>query len=548
MRRTPHQTVPESTSVFLQNGSQTNGKTQNAKRARALPVLTLKPGVLDPADSLFDFDKMRSALTLMMGEDGAFVTEIRILDGVMGGDRWPNTLNGFFNNSGGIMKALQDVASFKGIYIIPNAVKPALLARRCNRLQKAGKGDGVTDRDIVTRRWLPIDIDPTRDTGISATNQESLTAWMKTQQLFEFLRVDLKFPAPIIAFSGNGFHLNYRIELPAEDGGLIVRCLQALDAKFSDASVKIDVSVGNPARIWKLYGSAAHKGDSTTDRPWRMARVLYKPHQGCKIVHVSRLEALAALAPESVVQMHTGGVGTGTGFIDRFIVEHNLKLGPVSSYQGGRKWELYENPLCAHNDGEVWLIELPSGALSAGCQHQSCTWDWNALREKLDPVATRGMRASIKGPGGGVTTSTTKKPPAAKEDPAVVSACFLDANQRDGLSLIRYWSGSWWQWRDGAYRLRTEQEMRTAVLRFFDAGWSTVRSRYIGDVLEHLKAATILQNDTNAPAWLSAAPNGWRAEDCIAAPSHVLHLPSAAMRNGNESVPATPSFFGLFRF
>ena len=39
--------------------------------------------------------------------------------------------------------------------------------------------------------------------------------------------------------SGNGVHLFYRIDLPADDGGLVERALQTLAARFNGDGVKI---------------------------------------------------------------------------------------------------------------------------------------------------------------------------------------------------------------------------------------------------------------------------------------------------------------------
>ena len=35
-----------------------------------------------------------------------------------------------------------------------------------------------------------------------------------------------------------------------------------------------DATVYNPARVWKLYGTTAKKGDPTEDRPHRKAQIL----------------------------------------------------------------------------------------------------------------------------------------------------------------------------------------------------------------------------------------------------------------------------------
>ena len=116
------------------------------------------------------------------------------------------------------------------------------------------------------------------------------------------MRDDLRgkgWPEPIVADSGNGGHLMYAIDLPAEDGGLVERCLNSLAARFSDEMVTIDTSVFNPARIWKLYGTAACKGDHTTDRPHRMSWIV---STGESVVIAGRelLEALAAEVPGRV--------------------------------------------------------------------------------------------------------------------------------------------------------------------------------------------------------------------------------------------------------
>jgi hypothetical protein len=81
---------------------------------------------------------------------------------------------------------------------------------------------------------------------------------------------------PIIADSGNGYHLLYPIDLPNDDASrkLIERTLKALDGLFGDESVDFDVKNFNAARIWKLYGTLARKGDPVPERPHRVARML----------------------------------------------------------------------------------------------------------------------------------------------------------------------------------------------------------------------------------------------------------------------------------
>ncbi|MFH1496269.1 MAG: phage/plasmid primase, P4 family, partial [Verrucomicrobiota bacterium] len=64
-------------------------------------------------------------------------------------------------------------------------------------------------------------------------------------------------------------------------------------------------------------------------------------------------------------------------------------------WQGGRRWTL---PVCpmdeSHARGEAFVTEHAGGAISAGCHHDSCRWDWAALRAKLEPTPeARGLAA-----------------------------------------------------------------------------------------------------------------------------------------------------------
>jgi hypothetical protein len=128
------------------------------------------------------------------------------------------------------------------------------------------------DGDIVRRRWLLVDCDPKRAGTVSSTDAEKELAHEKAFEVATYLE-SLGWPNPIIADSGNGWHLLYRIDLPADDGGLVARALKALSARFSDEAVDIDVKVGNASRICKLYGTLAAKGDHTAERPHRVSKI-----------------------------------------------------------------------------------------------------------------------------------------------------------------------------------------------------------------------------------------------------------------------------------
>jgi hypothetical protein len=184
-----------------------------------------------------------------------------------------------------------------GIYATLNPVRPDLLARAANRLRNRAV-QTTSDRDISRRRWLLIDVDPARPSGVSATESELALAGERATAVREHLSAQ-GWPDPIRAMSGNGHHLLYRIDLPADDDGLARRILDALAVMFSDDAVSVDRSVFNPARIVKVIGTVARKGDDLRDipgiedRPHRRSHLLDVPTTMATVAE-AQLEAVAA--------------------------------------------------------------------------------------------------------------------------------------------------------------------------------------------------------------------------------------------------------------
>jgi hypothetical protein len=203
------------------------------------------------------------------------VVELRLLGVQSQGQRIPVTMSGYFDDFELLAtSACRYGGSAKGVYVTLNPVKPALLARAANRLRTAGRNDPLTsDADITKRRWLPIDLDPERPSGISSTEQEHALAVERAFEIRDALRQQ-DWPNPIVGDSGNGAHLLYRVEIPTSDNELVKQCLQALARWFDNDRVKVDQRVFNPARIWKLYGTVSRKGDNVAERPHRLARIL----------------------------------------------------------------------------------------------------------------------------------------------------------------------------------------------------------------------------------------------------------------------------------
>ena len=192
-----------------------------------------------------------------------------------------------FANFSSMAKTALDMtlsSQFKGIYFTLNPLQHG-------RLEVC---EAAEDGDVLCRRWLLIDVDPKRPGGYSATDDEKAKAKAKIVSIREYLR-RLNWPDPFFADSGNGFHLLYRIDLPADDGGLVRRVLIALADRFDDEGAEVDRKVFNPSRITKLYGTQACKGTDTPDRPHRWTAILERPAD-LKVVAKDLLEDLAGPA------------------------------------------------------------------------------------------------------------------------------------------------------------------------------------------------------------------------------------------------------------
>jgi len=223
-----------------------------------------------------DAAEIRRCLTLVAAPGQ--IVELRLLNVQKPGQRFPVKMGGYYSDCEKLAKhAYEESAWARGAYITLNPVNPALLARAVNRLRIIDKDFPLTtDADILVRRWLPIDVDPVRPSGISSTDMEHELAIARALQVRDVLRAK-NWPEPILSDSGNGAHLLYGIEVPADDDGLVKRCLQSLAFRFDDDRVKIDQVVFNPARIWRLYGTVSRKGDDMPDRPHRLAQILEAP-------------------------------------------------------------------------------------------------------------------------------------------------------------------------------------------------------------------------------------------------------------------------------
>jgi hypothetical protein len=322
----------------------------------------------------FDISDVREAVGLLLEPNS--VAELRVPN-----TQW-HTLSGYFDEHSLLAKAALGLSrKAPGVYVTLNPVRRDLLARGANRVIRFAKKT-TSDSDTLSRRWFPVDFDPVRPSGISATEAEHVAALERARLCRDWLRTQ-GWPEPILADSGNGGHLLYRLELANEPTitELVKHCLQALDLRLTDDQVFVDLSTYNASRIWKVYGTVAAKGDKAPDRPHRVAKLLDVPSR-IEVVSPALLAQLAATVPPA-----PKGHSSKTSFnLPDWISRHQIAVVSEGPWNGGRKWILNPCPWNPeHTNRSTFLVQLANGAIAAGCHHASCAGkDWAALRELFD--------------------------------------------------------------------------------------------------------------------------------------------------------------------
>jgi len=307
-----------------------------------------------------------------------FCYEIRMLDQGQG-------YFGFFDDPEVAGSAiLRCSARELNMYITANPINPALIARAGNRLKPIAKGVLSTDRDVIRRMRLVFDFDPRRPSGISSTAEELAQARECASAAKLWLSRELHRPEPHFVLSGNGFHLIWHIDLPANDEsqGLIRAALVAADLIFSTEAVSLDPVLFNASRIIRIPGTVTRKGDNTQDRPHRSSRIISSPTVPMPIER-NLLENLASLArdPRPVECFDTRPAGNFDLF--KYLEFHNIRFrGPIP-YGEHQKIILEHcifNP--DHSGSAAAIILRSNGSIGYKCLHNSCAdKHWRDVRE-----------------------------------------------------------------------------------------------------------------------------------------------------------------------
>ena len=322
--------------------------------------------------------EVRKTFELMVDD----LTEVRIIGNNI-------TASGYFKDVDTLLKNLKQYENRQGLnfYFVMNSVNEGCYSRQQRdcfiEINRNNKTPTTSDKDIVKRNWLLLDIDCERPSGVSSTDTELQKAKDKANKVYRYLKNE-GFEQPIIAYSGSGTHLLYRISLDPSETQLVKDSLLALDMMFSDEEVKIDTSVFNASRITKLYGTMAVKGRNTKERPHRLSKIVNYPNE-IKVNDAELLIKLAKNLPEPPKRTFQAQEFD----IDSWLSSNGIVVKEQANFNGGRKLILEECPFdSSHRGKDAAIFVLNNGAIGFKCFHASCSqYTWQDVRKKYEPNA-----------------------------------------------------------------------------------------------------------------------------------------------------------------
>lgn len=324
--------------------------------------------------------ELRKAIAQLKPEGELF--EVRIMGG-------PKTISGYFRDADTLIKAFESVdLRNTNVYITLNKPLDALYSRQQADRLLAVKNT-TADKEIEVLNWLFVDLDPERPAGISSTNEELKLSMELAQKVYVYLK-GLGFEEPVKAFSGNGYHLLYRIGLinSEENKKLVERCLKALSAMFSTDEVKVDTANFNPSRICKLYGTLAQKGSNTEERPHRFAKIDgdIKDLKQTKKIYLEKLAS--EIEEEEVKPAKYNNYAPSEFDIEEWMQRHGIEYTKKDG-TGYIKYVLNECPFDHnHRAPDSMILKQPSGAIGFKCLHDSCQGKkWQDVRIMFEPDA-----------------------------------------------------------------------------------------------------------------------------------------------------------------
>lgn len=302
-----------------------------------------------------------------------------------------------------VLRLLDEAKQYKcpGLYFIANRVNPAVATRlgpdKWN--PAASTGSNTTDRDIICRTVLFVDVDSERPTNTSATEAELAAAIAVATDVHTWLARFLGGTDSLgYGASGNGRGIYVALEDLAESeaAGRVKAILVGLDALFSTARAKIDTAVSDAKRLVPAHGTMKRKG---------VATIAERPHRMTTFICADRVRRVGTAQLDGLIEALRAELDdVGVGAIDRALGVKVLAKTTASSSDPSRS--IIESPFSRANAVDVgdvlgWLGQLDGErARCPGCGEadSGVAIVGNGLKCSHARCADKGIRAGFRTP------------------------------------------------------------------------------------------------------------------------------------------------------
>jgi len=209
------------------------------------------------------------------------------------------------NAEAAVMLERMDRESPGGYYLIPNSSDDTLFKRTWG--QEFVGAPLTTKENILSRDFIYIDVDrikKLKDANPCASDAENKESKKLALEIIEYLKQRGYGEPLLFIFTGNGYHIYYRIALPT-GSDLVKRFLYGLSKKFEGRDSEIDTGVHDAPRLMGIPGTLNTKGSA----PFRRRKILVR-NPDAEIISPELLDTIAeqppALTPPQPTKKSTG--------------------------------------------------------------------------------------------------------------------------------------------------------------------------------------------------------------------------------------------------
>lgn len=178
---------------------------------------------------------------------------------------------------------------------------------------------------------------------------------------------------------------------------------------------------------------------------------------------------------------------------------------------------------------DVRIVRLPPGPDGAkvGLDDYLLAHHVGELRALLDAGAEPGDLEPVE-----------ERQPAKDADPATEAAAFMATSAIDDVPTLRFFRGTFHQWRRGRYVEMPTSEARGRLVVWLNNRLSYLTQRVTGDIFSQLGAQSLLSSHHEAPCWIGPdVSTNWDPSALLVARNAIIHLQTL------ERQEPTPRFF-----